>query len=318
MVKTQIRELRRDEASVVARVHNTAFAPWIASLPSVCRQHEITAQAVQEWDGHVFVALGPSGIVGYAHAQLDSSGEVGFETTDEHAGQSQIAVLPQHRRGGIGRALLEFVVQRLGGHGPCWVCAGAYSDNTEATGFLSALGFQTGKLDVPCPGNVDPFHTDDDILATFDLTGPLPKVPTVQGLVVREVSESDIDDMRILVGASRPAIFGSQPSAADVRGWMEGGWAETILVAELGDRIVASMEFRPWGVLGITGVLPELRRRGIGAALLARTLAVMKEREIPHALADTGWFDRDAIRLYQRLGFDTSRCNQSWVRRAAV
>ena len=89
-------------------------------------------------------------------------------------------------------------------------------------------------------------------------------------------------------------------------------------MAELEGGIVGSMEFRPWGVLGITGVLPALRRRGIGSTLLAGTLAAMKERNLQHALADTIWLDAEAIQLYEGLGFDTSRWSRGWVRRATA
>ena len=96
---------------------------------------------------------------------------------------------------------------------------------------------------------------------------------------------------------------------------MTSGWAEAILVAEADGQVVGSMEFRPWGVLGITGVRPAFRRCGIGAALLAATLGEMKRRGLDHALADTLWLDEDAIRLYGRLDFDTSRWLHSWMRR---
>jgi GNAT superfamily N-acetyltransferase len=96
---------------------------------------------------------------------------------------------------------------------------------------------------------------------------------------------------------------------------MTSGWAAAILVAEIDGHVVGSMEFRPWGVLGITGVRPGFRRRGIGAALLAATVAEMKQRGLGHALADTHWSDADAIRLSERMGFDTSRWLHSWMRR---
>ena len=74
------------------------------------------------------------------------------------------------------------------------------------------------------------------------------------------------------------------------------------------------MEHRPSGVIGIPGVRPAWRRRGIGAALLVRLLEVMKAKGLDTALANTGWFDEDAIRLYEALGFDTSRWLWSWMR----
>ena len=312
-----IREMSQFEASAVAVVHNKAFAPWISSLPPVCRQRNLTGEDIQALDGQVFVAVNGGEVAGYTHAKLDS-GETWFVATDEHAGQSQIGVLPEYQLRGIGRALVEHTVAILGRSEPIWVSLGAYSDNHQANSFLSALGFLTGPLDEPCPGCIEPYHTDDDVLATFDLTSQLPSVAEIPRLIVREVREADAEELRGLFGLSRPSVFGPVPSLGNIQSWMSSSWAESILVAEFEGQVVGSMEFRPWGVLGITGILPAFRRRGIGSSLLVHTLKAMKSRGISHTLADTHRSDTAAIRLYEKIGFDTSRWRCGWVKRALL
>ena len=144
--------MRNEEAPAVAAVHNRAYAPWISSLPPVYRQSEIQAGDVRRWPGRVLVAVAAEGVVGYTRAERWPDGEIGFGSTDEHAGQSQIAVLPGFRRRGIGGALVRVAAHTPGGSPPAWVHACAYSDNVEATAFLSSLGFRTGRLDESCPG----------------------------------------------------------------------------------------------------------------------------------------------------------------------
>ena len=266
-------------------------------------------------DGRILVAVNGAEVVGYTHAKSDS-GEAWFVTTDQHAGQSQIAVLPGYQLRGVGRALVEHTVAIKGHSEPIWVSLGAYSDNLQANSFLSALGFRTGPLNEPCSGCVDPYHTDDDVLAIFDLTSRLPCVAEVPRLIVREVREDDAEELRGVFGLSRPSVFGAAPSLENIQSWMSSGWAASILVAEFEGQVVGSMEFRPWGVLGITGILPDFRRRGIGSRLLVHTLKAMQSRGISHALADTHRSDTGAIRLYEKLGFDTSRWRCGWVKRA--
>ena len=129
-----IREISEEDASAVAVVHNKVFAPWISSMPPVCRQRNLTGEDIQALDGRILVAVNGAEVVGYTHAKSDS-GEAWFVTTDQHAGQSQIAVLPGYQLRGVGRAMVEHTVAIQGHSEPIWVSLGAYSDNLQANSF---------------------------------------------------------------------------------------------------------------------------------------------------------------------------------------
>ena len=69
------------------------------------------------------------------------------------------------------------------------------------------------------------------------------------------------------------------------------------------------------GYIGTVGVLPEYRGRGIASALLAQTLYYLAERGINAATLFVEDNNRDARRLYDRLGWrDVYRTDHYWRR----
>ncbi len=95
---------------------------------------------------------------------------------------------------------------------------------------------------------------------------------------------------------------------------LEKGEAEQVYIALEGGKILGysmfsgsegSQWFAPGERFGPFGVADEFRGRGIGSALLAKTLEAMKGRGIKTAYFL--WTDEKAARLYRRFGFREKR-----------
>ncbi|HEX5148193.1 MAG TPA: GNAT family N-acetyltransferase [Candidatus Limnocylindrales bacterium] len=141
--------------------------------------------------------------------------------------------------------------------------------------------------------------------------GSLPEGPVPPGVRIRSVDGMDEALALARVDAS---AFGTRPEVSEAafapglvgvegaRGFLawEGGRALGSSVAQAGAGAT--------GVFGV-GVLPEARRRGIGAAL-----TVTAARAFP---ADLAWLVPSdmARRMYERLGFRDLETWQVWVRR---
>jgi ribosomal protein S18 acetylase RimI-like enzyme len=110
------------------------------------------------------------------------------------------------------------------------------------------------------------------------------------------------------------ARFGEEEFAEELR-----GGNTRMLVAEWDGEVVgfvaASIRFpekpweaeHPWGSIDDVIVRADLRERGIGRQLLTAAEAWARERGAPEIRLSVGEYNRDAIRLYERLGFETIR-----------
>jgi len=74
------------------------------------------------------------------------------------------------------------------------------------------------------------------------------------------------------------------------------------------------MEFSNTGVLGIPGVLPEHRKKGIGTTLFFHLLERMQLKGHSKAAADTGIMLQDTTKMYHCLGFHIARKQWAWVK----
>jgi ribosomal-protein-alanine N-acetyltransferase len=94
-------------------------------------------------------------------------------------------------------------------------------------------------------------------------------------------------------------------------------WPATAFVSLLAagsTGFIAEIENRPAGLILLQiaadeaeiltfAVAPQYRRRGIGAALLQKTGEDLRDSGIQRLMLEVGENNRDAIRLYQSLGF---------------
>lgn len=126
--------------------HHAAVAFHLAALGPVRRPEESWAARralYEEWlaepDAFALVALIDDEPVGYAVVHMRPPEET-WATGDPIAELETLAVLPDHRGEGIGRALMEEVFEELRRLGVEQWAVGAISTNADAIRFYERLG----------------------------------------------------------------------------------------------------------------------------------------------------------------------------------
>ena len=96
---------------------------------------------------------------------------------------------------------------------------------------------------------------------------------------------------------------------------MKGERQETILIAEYRGEVVGVMDFnKNSNRIGIPGILPRYRKKGIGYTIFYNLLENMREMGLSKAIADTGIILSDAIKMYNQFNFKIARSQQSWIK----
>ena len=321
MAKIKIRSYASGDEELVTRIHNSGFGEWIDALGMYYGYVHLKPEDVREWKsrGGLFLAEMEEQPVGYAHfgvwniAGVRVGGIITHEGDGEY-GQGKITVIPGKRRMGVGselvKTLLNYVKNRGGVLAHVWV----YSDNIPAKKLLSKFGFlhYKDRFHHPIISKQYPLHFADIRCAVLDLTQPIPQVKMNQQVKVREVGKEDIEKFSDYAIETPVRTF--QDTSKDyLLEWIDG--QEIVMVAELEDRIVGCIDAdKTTGHMGVSGVLPEFRCRGIGSTLLYRMLNVLKSRGYAKAMTDTEVVNEPAWRLYRKLGFKEDRRIEAWVK----
>ncbi len=213
------------------------------------------------------------------------------------------------RRRGVGRRLFDAALERLAGLGRRQVAISPYTPNyfipgvdtgayPEAMAFLQATGWEITSTPISMRAELTGFQVPPEIL------GLERRLAEQEGIVVRPVRAADL-----------PALM---PFIAEQFGWdwfrfaqeylleLFGPGSDQVcfLVAVQGERIVGYCQQRRER-FGPFGVLPALRNKGIGRALLFRCLSNMLARGFHCAWFL--WTGEDAARLYSLAGFHRVR-----------
>ena len=326
MVNISIIPYEDDKAEDVCIVHNSAFKSYIEEFGMLYGYKILTLSDIRNWiknqESKIWLAYANNEPVGYVHCSQrieKKDNEIltmWFVETFEETGQSKIAVVPPFRKKNIAKALVEHAIDYYQKVGAEIIIASAYNDNESATRLLENLGFMHYNPHYyERYSKTQPIEVDS-LLATFDLLPPLPKITLNPEVNVRIISENDLLAMKDIFGKARPDIWGSNPSMEHVIAWYKEGWGEVTLVAEFEGEVVGCMEYTSTGAIGIPGVLPLYRRKGIGTTLFYHLLKSMKERGLPKALTDSGYVPerKEAIRMYKRFNFDLSRDLWVWLK----
>ena len=313
----------KDKAEDVCVVHNSAFKSYIEDFGMLYGYRNLNPDDIRNWiknqESKIWLAYADNEPVGYVHCaqRIEKKDNeiltMWFVETFEEIGQSKIAVVPRFRKKGIAKALVELTIEHYKKGGAEIVIVSTYNDNESATRLLENLGFKHKNPHFyERYSKTRPIEVDS-LLATFDLTQPLPKITLNPEANVRIISEHDLPAMKDIFGKARPDIWGSNPTMENVIGWHKEGWGEVTIVAEFEGEVVGCMEYTSTGAIGIPGVLPLYRRKGIGSTLFYHLLKSMKERGLPKALTDSGYVPerKEAIKMYKRFNFDLSR--ELWV-----
>ncbi|MFX0062021.1 MAG: GNAT family N-acetyltransferase [Candidatus Hermodarchaeota archaeon] len=323
--KIEVNSFNLGQEELVCQIHNGAFNDWIKRLGSLYAYHKIEPKEVLMWSQEpkksIWLAYMDGNPAGYVCCQLNQlQGKntvvnLLYEETKESLGQSKIAVLPNYRRKGVAKTLLIRTMEHYKTLGAETAIVISYSDNTAASALMSALGFDHRDFYYYPPYSDEEPYIQEDVLAELYLNHPLTHVRLNSDVMIRKLQKEDLNAMRKIFGECRPDVFGSSPSTKQVYEWYTGQWAEVSLVAEYNKEVVGCMEFTASGVIGIPGVLPNYQNKGIESTLFYYLLKTMQDMAKTKALADTGIIMQDAIKMYERFGFNTSRRQWGWVKK---
>ena len=324
MDRIEVTAFQQGQEESVARIHNAAFAEWIRKLESCYSYRTLTPQDVLDWNkkpSHsIWLAYVDGDAAGYAscHSEVVRGKRdfllLYFDPTPPNWGQSRIAVVPQHRRKGVATALMQAILEDFEAKGGELVHAAAYDDNAAASALLSKVGFTHSELFYFEPYSDREPWGYDTLYAEVDLTKPLKDIHLNPDVTIRAPHADDLDAFVRIFRESAPFAFGPDPSYQQITTWLTNPNSEAILVAEYDGKAVGVMEFFRNGVIGIPGVLPEYRNRGIGTTLFHHLLKRMQLNGHRKAIGDTGLIQESMIRMYRRFGFHVSRKLWNWTK----
>src|SRR5262245_45952167 len=162
-----------------------------------------------------------------------------------------------------------------------------------------------------------------------DDTPPKPPAEIGHPVIIRHAVDGDYDDLCPLFAdldavhrAARPDFFQAADGPPRTREFIAGliaGPDSAILVAERAGRLLGFAMLLLHTRSGLPIVVPRriaivenlfvdasLRRSGVGRALLARTRAWAEAKHATYIEIAVHEFNRDAIRFYEALGYETS------------
>jgi mycothiol synthase len=251
---------------------------------------------------HLLVRDGDE-LVGYAH----------LDVTDAVDGSSgELAVRPSARRRGVGRALVEGLLQQTpDGRLRLW----AHGEHPAASALARALGFRAGRVlwQMRRP-----------------LADALPETAAPEGVTLRAFVPGRDEAAWVEVNARAFADHPDQGSwtVDDVVLRERESWFDPagFFLAEREGRLVgfhwtkthggsdADHDHDPVGEVYVVGVDPSEQGRGLGPWLTLVGLHHLRDRGLPEAMLYVDESNTNAIRVYERLGFTRAGTDVSWVR----
>jgi ribosomal protein S18 acetylase RimI-like enzyme len=302
-MSVRIRFCTAHDYRAVVAIHNLVHPERAISVKALSEtdQRRDGRQKQRRW-----VAVRGKRVVGYAR--------YGQHTYDYHPNKFQVdlAVLPEHRRRGIGAALYDQLVAALAPLEPQWLRADAYQNLPEGVQFLEQRGFREVFRETPMHLHVPTFNA-------------APYAGLVEGLHARGIEirtlrelERDADhgrrvyDLYWVVAEDVP-----REGALNVMPFQE--WAKWTLrdpsvphdgyfVALCEGEYVGLAEFgvKPGtDVLqgGLVGVKRAFRRKGVALALHVRAIAYARAHNYARIVTSTAATNVAMRSLYKGLGF---------------
>ena len=317
-----VRPFQEGDDENIARIHNLGFREWIDSLSFHYGYSYLKPDDIKKWkskDG-LFVAEIDGEPVGFVHSGAwdvvgVTIGGILTHKGDGEYGQGKIVVIPEKRRMGVGSELVRAALNHIRERKGTLADVRVYSDNTPARNLFRKLGFVHHKdvFNHPIISKRNRDYFADIRSAVFDLAQPVPKVEMNREVEVREATKDDVEKLLDYAEATGNIGYFRGSSKEHILDWING--QETAMVAELKGRIVGCIDAeKTTGHLGVPGVLPEFRRKGIGSALLYNVLRVLKARGYARAMTDSEVINEPAWRLYRKLGFNEERRVEAWVK----
>lgn len=243
-------------------------------------------------DRHVLARDDDGRLIGYAH----------LDTADVVAGASaELAVHPEHRRSGVGRALIEELLRQApDGRLRLW----AHGEQSGAAELARLLGFE---------------HSRVLWQMRRSLFAPLPRPQVPEGVEFRpfEVGRDESAWLDLNARAFSDLPDQARWTAGDLARRMSEPWFSPagFIMAWQGDRLVGFHWTKvhggdghahlhdPIGEVYVVGVDPAAAGRGLGRALTLAGLQHLRTLDLPQAMLYVDSSNLAAVRLYDSLGF---------------
>lgn len=227
---------------------------------------------------------------------------------------------PDHRGLGVGTALQEWVrarsvelaVSRVG-EVPRTLSTTSWPRDTDGEGVLAASGYEAARYYLVMAMQLSP-----------DLPSP---VPTPDGVVLRTFRDDDAEGLYAAYLESfaehwgfehpTPSEWWGERRESAASGFDPGLWHVATSGSELVGfsvtRTQADSEGQSHGYVGDLGVRPAWRGRGLGEALLTRSLQTFRDRGLPYVTLDVDAENTSrALRLYTKVGMETRPSFTIW------
>lgn len=238
------------------------------------------------------------------HVPLEKTG------MQEDAGWiSAFGVHPDHRRHGVGSALLDRAVELFRQAGRTAVSVAPYMPNyfvpgVDVTNYADGLMFLThrGFVELDRPMSMD------TQLAVRDLQPFLSRRERLwqaQGVQVRTMQPDEIPDLTALLQEHMPGDWVRHAREALVDITKGLGTFDQFTLARKDDEVVGYCQF-DGEHFGPFGVREDMQGRGIGTVLLAQCLDTMRRHGI-HTAFVLWTSDEIAGKVYSRFGFTETR-----------
>ncbi|HEY3529224.1 MAG TPA: mycothiol synthase [Nocardioides sp.] len=221
-----------------------------------------------------------------------------------HGHDLDVAVAPEARGHGTGRALVEAALH----HAPPEVTAWSHADHPAAARLAASFGFSPVRaLWVMSRG-----------------AGPV-DVPQVDGVTIRGYRDSDADEV-LRVNAAAFAHHPEQGSmdAANLAERMAEPWfdPEGLLVADAGEGLVAfhwtKVHDAEHGEVYVVAVDPAAQGRGLGRTITAAGLAHLASVGVRRIILYVESDNEPAIATYSGLGFEHASTHVQYAREGSA
>jgi mycothiol synthase len=224
-----------------------------------------------------------------------------------------VVVRPDHRRQGIGRALVELAVHMERDRGRPEVILGRLPHDDDGRDFLLMAGFAPHSVlwDLELPGATtveEPVWPVGHRARTFESPADIaPWVALFNAAFADHATPLQLDESFIAAGIDDPAIDD----------------ADTLLLADEGGELVgfcATAPERHEGVVGprgeiwTVGVRPDRQGQGLGRQLLRWGVRRLRDLDVGRIHLSVNGRNERALRLYEDEGFVRIRTRERWSR----
>ena len=230
------------------------------------------------------------------------------EPIDDHtAWISLLFVAPDHRRAGIGTALVEHVMAyavergreqlRVGNYLPHYFVPGPPADRTPAVAFFASLGFTARQKPVAMGGPIESYRTPASVVDRRETLRN-------DGVEIRPITAADVPGLIEMLREQFPPDW-----VRAARTHLQTMPWSNVLVAVRDGAVIGWCQFGTTepGRFGPYGVIPDERGQGIGTVLFHTCLARMREHGIKYAWLQWTSPDGAAADVYQSVGLEVTR-----------